>query len=138
MADDLAALQAQPVTTAERIFVVTVSCPEHPSWAAKHGERFERQLMATSRHSHLCVKADRVQLSRGRIRMSCTVKLPAEPFSKFNDVFGFDYRSVTHEWHVGTWDGQCFAITSDYQEGDRWEPGMVQQFVLLPKVPPRV
>lgn len=34
-------------------------------------------------------------------------------------------------WHVAVWDGEAFAVTSDWQSGDRWLPGQVLDSVLL-------
>ena len=35
-------------------------------------------------------------------------------------------------WHIATWDGECFEVTSNWQSGDRWLPEWVDRRVLLP------
>lgn len=34
-------------------------------------------------------------------------------------------------WHIATWDGECFNVTSDFQSGDRWLADQVNQYVRL-------
>jgi hypothetical protein len=36
-------------------------------------------------------------------------------------------------WHIADWDGECFHVTSDWQQGDRWAPDQVQAVVPLTK-----
>jgi hypothetical protein len=46
---------------------------------------------------------------------------------------GRDYAVEREDgWHIATWDGECFAVTSDWQSGDRWLPEMVRKFLVLP------
>jgi hypothetical protein len=35
-------------------------------------------------------------------------------------------------WHIAVWDGECFAVTSSWQSGDRWLPTDLLQFLVLP------
>lgn len=36
-------------------------------------------------------------------------------------------------WHIATWDGEAFKVTSNWQSGDRWTPEWVDRRVLLPE-----
>lgn len=42
--------------------------------------------------------------------------------------------AVLHDdgWHIAEWDGECFAVTSSWQSGDRWRPAQVRTFLVLP------
>jgi len=35
------------------------------------------------------------------------------------------------EWHIARWDGETFAVVSNWQSGDRWFPEWVEEYVLL-------
>jgi hypothetical protein len=46
---------------------------------------------------------------------------------------GREYAVLREDgWHIATFDGECFAVTSDWQSGDRWLPEWVERRVLLP------
>lgn len=54
----------------------------------------------------------------------------------FDDRVGQEYAVQRDDgWHIATWDGECFSVTSNWQSGDRWLPEWVNQHILLPAEP---
>ena len=70
-------------------------------------------------------------MSKGQTRQSGRNK--AAGLRRLRLLDGREYAVRRDDsWHIATWDGSCFAVTSNWQSGDRGPPGQVQAFVLLP------